>query len=206
MSDAIREWVFAWVDRLAASPHPGWWLFVWAFAESSFFPIPPDAALITLGMARPEAAVWYGLVTTAGSVLGGAGGYCIGLYGGRPLLYRLFDRAKVAGVERTYNRYGGWATGIAGLTPLPYKVFTIAGGAFKIDFRTFMAASAVSRGARFLAEGVLLYFFGAPIRDFLYEQFDWVSVVVAAAAVLGFWAVHRIGHRAHRETARGTEG
>ncbi len=194
----MKEKLFSWMEQLALSPHPGWWLFGLAFAESSFFPIPPDVLLIALGVVTPERAIWYALVSTAGSVLGGAAGYTIGLYGGRPILYRVFNQAKVAAVERLYDRYNAWATGIAGLTPIPYKVFTIGGGAFKIDFRVFMLASLGSRGLRFMVEGILLYFFGGMVKTFLYDQFNWISLGVAALGVAGFWLVHRVGSHAHR--------
>ncbi len=194
----MKERLFAWIEAIAASPHPGWWLFGLAFAEASFFPLPPDTLLITLGVVNPERAIWYGLVCTAGSVLGGAAGYTIGLYGGRPILYRFFNQTKVAAVERLYDRYNAWATGIAGLTPIPYKVFTIGGGSFKINFRVFMLASLASRGFRFMTEGVLLYFFGAAIRDFLYREFNWLSIALVVLGLAGFWAVHHVGRRAHR--------
>jgi membrane protein YqaA with SNARE-associated domain len=193
----VKDQLFAWIDSLALMPHPGWWLFLLAFAESSFFPIPPDVLLITLGVAAPERAIWYGLVSTVGSVLGGMFGYGIGLYGGRPLLYRIFKETKIHAVERLYDRYNAWATGIAGLTPIPYKIFTIAGGAFKINFRVFVLASLASRSLRFMAEGVLLYFFGAPIRDFIYTWFNWLSVAFVVLLVGGFWLVHRLGRHAH---------
>ncbi len=196
----MKDQLFAWIDSLALMPHPGWWLFLLAFAESSFFPIPPDVLLITLGVAAPERAIWYGLVCSVGSVLGGMLGYGIGLYGGRPLLYRLFKESKIHAVERLYDRYNAWATGIAGLTPIPYKIFTIAGGAFKINFRVFVLASLASRSLRFMAEGVLLYFFGAPIRDFIYTWFNWLSVAFVVLLVGGFWLVHRLGRHAHRHT------
>ena len=198
----MKERIFQWIEALAASPHPGWWLFALAFAESSFFPIPPDVLLITLGMTDPDRAIWYGIVCTVGSVLGGAAGYTIGLYGGRPLLYRFFNQTKVAAVERLYDRYNAWATGIAGLTPIPYKVFTIGGGAFKIDFRIFMLASLASRGLRFMAEGILLYFFGAAVKDFLFEWFNWLTLAVAVVGIAGFWVVHHVGRRAHRQVQR----
>jgi membrane protein YqaA with SNARE-associated domain len=194
----MKEKLFALIDQFAAAPHPGWWLFLLAFAESSFFPIPPDVLLITLGVATPERAIWYGLVCSIGSVLGGVLGYGIGLYGGRPLLYRFFAEKKIHGVERLYDRYNAWATGIAGLTPIPYKVFTIAGGAFKINFKIFVLASMVSRTLRFMAEGVLLFFFGEAIRGFLFEWFNWLSIVFVVLLVGGFWLAHRLGHRAHR--------
>jgi membrane protein YqaA with SNARE-associated domain len=196
----VKDQLFAWIDSLALMPHPGWWLFLLAFAESSFFPIPPDVLLITLGVAAPERAIWYALVCTVGSVLGGMFGYGIGLYGGRPLLYRIFRESKIHAVERLYDRYNAWATGIAGLTPIPYKIFTISGGAFKINFRVFVLASIASRGLRFMAEGVLLFFFGAPIRDFIYTWFNWLSVAFVVLLVGGFWLVHRLGRHAHRRS------
>lgn len=194
----MKERLFLWIDQIAAAQHPALWLFLLAFAESSFFPIPPDILLITLGVGDPERAIWYAIVCSVGSVLGGGAGYAIGLYGGRPLLKRVFSAAKIATVEKMYDRYNAWATGIAGLTPIPYKVFTIAGGAFKINFKVFMVASVVSRSGRFLVEGVLLFFFGAPIKDFLYTQFNWLSIVFVVLLIGGFWLVHHFGRRAGR--------
>jgi membrane protein YqaA with SNARE-associated domain len=201
----MKDWLFGWIDRIALAPHPGAWLFLLAFAESSFFPIPPDVLLITLGVATPEHAIWYGFICSLGSVLGGMAGYAIGLYGGRPLLYKVFSDTKIHAVERLYDRYNAWATGIAGLTPIPYKVFTIAGGAFKINFRVFVLASVASRTLRFMTEGVLLALFGAPIRDFLYTQFNWLSIAFVVLLVGGFWLVHRIGRRAHSNASSSGE-
>jgi len=191
----VKDSLFGLIDQFAASPHPGWWLFALAVAESSIFPIPPDVLLVTLGVARPEMAIWYGVITSVGSVLGGGLGYAIGLYGGRPLLYRFFNESKINAVERLYDRFNAWATGIAGLTPIPYKVFTIAGGALKINFKIFMLASLASRCLRFMTEGVLLYFFGEPIKDFLYTQFNWLSIAFVVLLVGGFWLVQHLGKR-----------
>jgi len=196
----MKEKLFAFIDQFAAMPHPGWWLFLLAFAESSFFPIPPDVLLITLGVANPERAIWYGFVCSAGSVLGGVLGYGIGLYGGRPILYKFFSENKIHAVERLYDRYNAWATGIAGLTPIPYKVFTIAGGAFKINFKIFVLASLASRSLRFMAEGVLLYFMGESIRVFLFRWFNWISIGFVVLLVGGFWLIHHFGRHAHRQT------
>jgi len=192
----VKETAFGWMEGLAASPHPGWWLFALAFAESSFFPIPPDILLVSLGVVRPRDALLFSLIATAGSVLGGAFGYGIGLKGGRPLLYRFFNQDRIHAVEKMYDRYNAWATGIAGLTPIPYKIFTIGGGAFKIDFKVFMIASLLSRGGRFFAEGILLFFFGASIRDFLYRYFNWLSLAFVILLAGGFWLVHHVGRRA----------
>ena len=201
----MKDAIFEWIDRLAAAPHPGWWLFALTFADSSFFPIPPDVLLITLGVATPERAIFYGFVCSLGSVLGGILGYGIGLYGGRPLVYKVFSENKIHAVERLYDRFNAWATGIAGLTPIPYKVFTIAGGAFKINFKIFLLASIVSRSFRFMAEGVLLALFGESIRGFLYTYFNWLSIAFVVLLVGGFWAIHHFGRRAHQAT-ESTEG
>ena len=197
----MKEQLFAWIDSLAQMPNPGWWLFLLAFAESSFFPIPPDVLLITLGVASPDRALWYGFVCSLGSVLGGMLGYGIGLYGGRPLLYRFFNTTRIHAVERLYDRYNAWATGIAGLTPIPYKVFTIAGGVFKISFRTFVLASVGSRGLRFMAEGVALYLWGDRVATFLRGSFDLVLVAVVVVGVAGFLVLGAVGRRhAKQET------
>jgi membrane protein YqaA with SNARE-associated domain len=189
----------AWMVSLAATPYGGWALFGLAFAESSCFPLPPDLLLIALGVAQPDKALWFGLVCTAGSVTGGMFGYALGLYSGRPLLYRLFNQRRVAHVEALYNRYDAWATAIAGLTPIPYKVFTIAGGVFKIRFRTFVLASVGSRGLRFLAEGIALMLWGRQVAAFLRSYFDLVTLGVVVVGILGFLAVSHLA-RAHQRT------
>ncbi len=198
----MKEKIFAWIDSFAMMPHPSWWLFLLAFAESSFFPIPPDVLLVTLGVANPEQAIWYGFVCSLGSILGGMVGYGIGLFGGRPLLYRFFKDHKIRAVERLYDRYNAWATGIAGLTPIPYKVFTIAGGAFKINFKIFVLASVASRSLRFMVEGVLLYLFGESIRDFMFQWFNWISIAFVLLLIGGFWAVQHYGRRAKPDSSQ----
>jgi len=194
----LKGGIFGWMEGLAASEHPGLWLFILSFAESSFFPLPPDILLIALGVADPEMAIVYGLICSVASVLGGSFGYGIGKWGGRPILYRFFNENKIHTVEKLYERYNAWATGIAGLTPIPYKIFTIGGGAFKINFKIFMLASLVSRSSRFMAEAVLLFFFGERIRVFLFDYFNWVSLAFVVMLVGGFWAVQHFGHRASR--------
>lgn len=195
----LKDGLFGWMEGLAGSPHPGFWLFALSFAESSFFPLPPDILLIALGVADPDKALMYGLICTVASVLGGGLGYGIGMLGGRPILYRFFNEDKIHAVEKLYEKYNAWATGIAGLSPIPYKLFTIGGGAFKINFKVFMVASMVSRGLRFMAEGVLLFFFGARIRVFLYDYFNWVSLAFVIMLVGGFWAVQHFGRRAAQD-------
>lgn len=181
--------LLTWVESFAASTYGGWALFAIAFAESSFFPIPPDVLLIALCIARPEHAFWFALICSVASVLGGMLGYLIGYYGGRPLLKRLFHPQKIRAVETLYDRFNAWATGIAGLTPLPYKIFTIAGGAFAINFKIFVVASVVSRSLRFFAVAWALYVFGAPIKAFIERYLNILSILFVVFLVLGYWLV-----------------
>lgn len=181
--------LFHWVESFADKPYGGVALFVLAFAESSFFPIPPDVLLIPLCLGDPSKAFWFAGICTVGSVLGGAFGYGLGYWGGRPLVRRMFRAEKVAAVERLYDKYNAWATGIAGLTPLPYKIFTVSGGAFAINFRVFLIASLISRGLRFFAVAALLYVFGEPIRTFIDDNLGWLSVAFVILLIAGFWLV-----------------
>ncbi len=183
--------LFHWVEGLADSPNAAVALFTLAFAESSFFPIPPDVLLIPLCLGRPQDALWFASLCSAGSVLGGMAGYGLGFFGGRPLLRRLFKEEKLRAVERYYDKYNAWAIGIAGLTPLPYKVFTVSGGAFAIGFRTFVIASVLSRSLRFFAIAGLIYLFGEPISTFIDRYFGLLSIAFVVILVAGFWWVGR---------------
>jgi membrane protein YqaA with SNARE-associated domain len=182
----LYYWVLSW----AFSPYAVPALFGLAFAESSFFPIPPDVLLIALAISVPAKAFYYALICSAGSVLGGMVGYLIG-YGLMDVIgHRIVDfygfTDKWLLVGDLYNRYAAWAVGIAGFTPIPYKVFTIAGGAFKIDFLIFVLASAVSRSARFFIVAALIYKFGAPVRRFIDKYFDILAIVFVVLLVGGF--------------------
>jgi membrane protein YqaA with SNARE-associated domain len=182
----LYYWVLSW----AFSPYAVPALFLLAFSESSFFPIPPDVLLIALAISVPRKAFYYALICSLGSVLGGMVGYLIGYafmdaVGFRIVeLYGFTDKWRLVG--DLYSRYAAWAVGIAGFTPIPYKVFTIAGGAFKIDFLTFVIASALSRSARFFIVGALIYKFGPPVRHFIDKYFDILAVVFVVLLVGGF--------------------
>ncbi|MEM7481843.1 MAG: YqaA family protein [Acidobacteriota bacterium] len=199
--DTLRSWIgglkamlmdlWHWMEGFADSPHGGSALFLFAFAESSFFPIPPDVLLIPLCLGDPSRAFWFAALCSAGSVLGGMAGYGIGRWGGRPLLLRMFKAERVRAVEAYFDRYNAWATGIAGLTPIPYKVFTLSGGAFAINFKVFVIASVLSRSLRFFSLATLIYFFGEPIRDFIDHYLDWLSLAFVVLLIVGFWFVSR---------------
>jgi membrane protein YqaA with SNARE-associated domain len=175
---------------LAASPRAPWWLAAIAFAEASCFPIPPDALLIPMALARPERAWRLALVCTIGSVAGGALGYFIGYAVfdqlARPLIELYGYGPRFAAFQALYAQYGLWIIVIKGLTPIPYKIVTIASGAAHFDFAVFMAASLVTRGARFFLVAALLRFFGTPVRDFIERRLTLVTSLLAAGVVGGF--------------------
>jgi len=158
-------------------------LFVIAFVESIFFPIPPDVVLLPLAVATPELALFYAAVATAGSVMGAIVGYWFGAKGGRPVLEKVASDRNIDRVEDYYDRYGVMAVGIAGFTPIPYKVFAISSGTFKLDMTGFLVASTLSRGARFFLIGGLIWWKGEQIMAFLDGSFGILTLAVAAAAV-----------------------
>ncbi|MDO9528660.1 MAG: YqaA family protein [Syntrophales bacterium] len=182
--------LYDWVERFAETPYGLWALFLLAFAESSFFPVPPDVLLIALAVSIPARAFRYALVCSVGSVLGGMFGYLIGYqfmeFIGFGILnfYGLTD--KYESVAELYNRYNAWAVGIAGFTPIPYKVFTISAGAFRINFSVFLLASVVSRSARFFLVAGLIYMFGEQIRTFIGRYFNILAVLFVLLLVAGF--------------------
>lgn len=182
--------LYGWVLHWAHTPYGLWALFLLAFAESSFFPIPPDPLLIALAISRPRASLKFALVCSVGSVLGGCVGYLIGwqfmnVIGDRIVeLYGLSD--KMAYIGAKYHQYDAWAVGIAGFTPIPYKVFTIAAGAFKINFPVFVLASAVSRSARFFLVGGLIRVFGEMIQPIIEKYLDILAIVFVILLVGSF--------------------
>lgn len=149
MLKRLYHWVLHWSD----SPYGAWALFILAFSESSFFPIPPDVLLVALAVGKPEKSLKFAAICALGSILGGILGYVIGWQFmaavGEKIVAFYGLSTRVEYIEVLYNRYDAWAVGIAGFTPIPYKVFTIAAGVFKINFFIFIAASAISRSARF---------------------------------------------------------
>jgi membrane protein YqaA with SNARE-associated domain len=179
---------------LAASPRAPWWLAVIAFAESSFFPIPPDVLLLLMGLSRPRRAWLFAAICTVASVAGGALGYAIGYFLFDQLMrtsiaHVLFGADPLGAFRVWYAQWGLYVILIKGLTPIPYKVVTIASGAAHFDFWIFMAASVVTRGARFFAVAALLRFFGAAARDFIERWLTLATTLLAAGVVVGVLAV-----------------
>lgn len=161
-----------------------------SFAESSFFPVPPDVLLVPMALARPERARLYALVCTIASVLGGLAGYAIGA-----LLYDTLGRWLISiygygeGIEafrQAYATWGAWIILIKGLTPIPYKIVTIASGFAGYDLLAFTVLSLITRGARFFLTAELLRIYGEPIRGFIEERLTLVASSFLALVVGGF--------------------
>jgi len=169
-TDLLRR-VYDWTMTFAAHRHAMWALFVISFVESSVFPIPPDILLIPMILANRDKAWRIAAVCLVGSVLGGIVGYGIGYFlfeqFGRPLLEFYGKAGKFAEFQDMYNAWGAWVVAMAGLTPFPYKVITIASGVAALNIGTFIIASVISRGIRFFLEAWLLWYFGDPIREFI---------------------------------------
>ena len=173
-----------------AGPYGGWALFVLAFIESSFFPLPPDVFLIAMCIAAPTRSFRYAAICAVGSVLGGAFGYGLGFWFmdslGQQIIswYGLQD--KYLTVQELYRSYDALAVGAAGFTPLPYKLFTITAGAFKLNFPTFLIASLLSRSARFFLVAAFIWKFGAPVQRYIDRYFNILSVVFMVLLIGGF--------------------
>lgn len=182
----LYDWVIGWSE----SPYGLWALFVIAFVESSFFPIPPDVLLVALVLGNVKG--WYraALVCMIGSVLGGALGYMIGQFFmeavGVKILEMYHAQSYFEEVTRWYEEYDYWIVFAAAFSPIPYKVFTIASGAFGMNLFGFLAVSAVGRGGRFFLVAGLLRWFGPALRDKIERYFDLLTVLLLAAVALGF--------------------
>ena len=182
----LYDWVLHWAE----TPYGTWALFFLAFSESSFFPIPPDILLIALAIALPKKSFKYALVCSVGSVIGGSLGYLIGWKFmsviGKEIIGFYGLSAKFDDIRQLYTAYDAWAVGIAGFTPIPYKVFTISAGAFSINFLVFFLASLISRSARFFLVGGLIFLFGPKIQSFIDRYFNLLAVAATVLLIAGF--------------------
>ncbi len=185
--------LYDWVISLAASPYAVWALAAVSFAESSFFPIPPDVLLLPMALSRPDRALFYAGVCTVSSVLGGLLGYAIGaiLYDsvGQWLIAAYGYGDNVEAFRQAYAQYGEWIILIKGVTPIPYKLVTITSGFAGYDIVWFTILSVITRGLRFYLLAGLLHRYGNPIRQFVEQHFGLVLGVLAFFVVAGFAAV-----------------
>jgi membrane protein YqaA with SNARE-associated domain len=191
---AILRRMYEWVESFAEKPHALWALFLIAFAESSFFPIPPDVLLIALAVSFPSKSMRFAAVCAGGSVLGGILGYYIG-FGlmetvGDPIIATYHAQEYWVKVEEAYRgELGVWFLSAAAFTPIPYKVATIAAGATQMPFLPFILASAIGRSARFFLVAGLIWKFGPSFKSFIDKYFDKLSIAFIVLLVLGFVAV-----------------
>jgi len=175
---------------LAAGPYAVPSLAAIAFIESSVFPIPPDILLIPMVLARPHNAWRLALIATIASVAGGYLGYAIGYFAfetiGRPILefYHVMDRYDA--LKASFDRWGVWIIIAKGMTPIPYKLLTIASGALKFDLGAFTIASLISRSLRFFLVAALLWWFGEPVREFIEKRLGLVTSLFLVALIGGF--------------------
>jgi membrane protein YqaA with SNARE-associated domain len=187
----LYDWVLHWAD----TPHGLTALVLLTAAESSFFPIPPDPLLMALCLGAPKRSLRLAAWTTGASVVGALVGYGIGAFAWG--IFRDPFFAYVPGVtpdafehvRQLYDQYDFWAIFLAGLTPIPYKVFTLSSGVFSINLGVFLVASVLSRGLRFFLVAGLIYKFGAPVSRFIDRYFNLLTIVFGVLLVGGFMVV-----------------
>lgn len=200
-TSSSRNWVrriYDWVLSWAETPYGVYALAVLAFAESSFFPIPPDVLLIALAIGAPKKSLYFALVCTVMSVIGGMAGYYIG-YGayesiGKPIIEAYDGQAVMDRIAMWYSEYGFWGILIAAITPIPYKVFTIASGVFSFKFGEFVIASILGRSVRFFAVAGLIAVFGPQIKNFIDRYFNILSILFTILLIGGFIFIKFVAH------------
>ena len=188
--------LYDWCIDAAGKRHASWLLAVVSFAESSFFPVPPDAMLIPVALARPDRAYFFAGICTAGSVAGGLFGYFIGaaLYDtlGQWLIHLYGYGGKVEAFRQAYAQYGALIILLKGLTPIPYKVVTITSGFAGFNIGLFIVLSVITRGMRFFLEAFLLNRYGARARYILEKRLGLWASLAALGLVVGFIVVVRV--------------
>lgn len=185
----LYGWVLSWAHKKYSSLA----LFLLAFAESSFFPIPPDVLQMALSVSKPKKSFSYALISSIGSVLGGIFGYFIGFFlfdsVGKLIIETLGYQAQFDAVGNLYKSYAFLAILTAAFTPIPYKVFTIAAGFWNVGLMPLIAASIIGRSARFFLVAALFYFFGPKIKEFIDKYFNWLTIIFIALLIGGFIAI-----------------
>jgi len=190
----LYDWVLHWAE----TPYGSLALITLAFAESSFFPVPPDVLLIALAISIPKRSYYYAFICSIASIVGGMFGYYIGMALMDVIGWKIIDfynaRALFTQLFATFNKYNFWAVLIAAITPIPYKVFTISAGAANASFGVFMLASIIGRSIRFFAVGTLIYFFGERIKNFIDKYFNLMSIVFVILLIGGFVLIKYVLH------------
>jgi membrane protein YqaA with SNARE-associated domain len=185
--------LYNWMLSMVEHPQALWFLAFVSFIESSVFPIPPDVLMIPMILARPNRAWLIATVALVASVLGGILGYAIGAFAfesvGRPVLESLGKADAMEAFNSRFNDFGFWAVLTAGVTPFPYKVITIMSGWTGLPLVTFILTSILARGLRFYLVALLLWKYGAPIRDFIERRLGLMFTLFILLLFGGFFAV-----------------
>ncbi|HAX90963.1 MAG TPA: cytochrome B [Rhodospirillaceae bacterium] len=185
--------LYNWTLRQAEGPYASFVLFAIAFAESSFFPIPPDVLLLPMALANRAKAWRYALICTVGSVVGGLLGYAIGAWFyatlGTWIIETYHLQEAFARFHEEFNEWGVYVILAKGLTPIPFKLVTIASGVAALPILPFVLACIATRAARFYLVAGLVRKFGEPIRTFVEKYLNWVALGVLIAIIFGFWLV-----------------
>ncbi|MBF0369172.1 MAG: DedA family protein [Magnetococcales bacterium] len=188
----LYDWTMQWASSPQALPA----IFFIAFVESSFFPIPPDILLIPMVMAAPKRGLVIAGVCTLGSALGGGFGYLIGYHFwqwiGEPIIQFYGAAEKYQHVSELFRQYDVWIVGIAGFSPIPYKLFTITAGALHSNFAVFMVVSILSRGARFFLVAGLLMWGGERLRLLVERHLGLLTAIIMVMVVVAIIAVKLI--------------
>ena len=191
--------IYAWILPWAETPYGPIALFILAFTESSFFPIPPDALLIALALGVRKKSFYFAGLCTIASVLGAILGYAIGYFvwweGTNEFsAIAMFFFNNVPGfteelfsqVKQLYDDWNFWIIFTAGFTPIPYKVFTVTGGAFDVNLLLFIIASVIGRAGRFFLVAYLIWRFGEQIKGFIDKYFNWLAIGFTVLLIGGF--------------------
>lgn len=188
----LYNWVLGWADSKWGTAA----LFILAFFEASIFPVPPDILLIALCLGKPKKSLNYAMICLAGSILGASAAYALGHWAWGVVdhwfIPGLFSQEAFDSVGAMYDKWNFWAVFVAGFTPVPYKIFTVAAGVFSINFPMFVLASFVGRGMRFFLVGWLIWKFGPPIKTFIDKYFNWLVIALTVLLVGGFLLVYYV--------------
>ncbi|QEG36811.1 YqaA family protein [Bythopirellula goksoeyrii] len=194
----LYNWMLSWAETPYGTPA----LFLISFAESSFFPLPPDLLQIALSVSKPRRSFFYAAVSAVGSVLGGIVGWLIGFAAWAALSSFFYNYVpgvtpeRIEYVGKLYEANAFWAILAAAFTPIPYKVFTISAGVFHqyVSLETLIFASAIGRSARFFLVATCLWWFGPSVRMILERHFEWITLALFALLIGGFFAIKLLAH------------